>query len=162
MIPIYCSEDNEAHREAYQNVIVALKSEEDGIRYQTFLLFNVLMKDKSPIATEGLLKYWESEAWKKLSDRKNTSYHVQDYIDELDINIAAVAALLHHGMELSMYIASSESVLSFDSFTVLFIDLYCPPLFLTPMSFFAILVVHYCPFSKPSPVDVDSRILDHV
>ncbi|KAI1150060.1 hypothetical protein F4825DRAFT_468496 [Nemania diffusa] len=102
------AEDNEAHREAYQNVIVALKSEEDGIRYQTFLLFNVLMKDKSPIATEGLLKYWESEAWKKLSDRKNTSYHVQDYIDELDINIAAVAALLHHGMELSMYIASTE------------------------------------------------------
>lgn len=102
------AEDNEAHREAYNNVIVALKSESDGIRYQTFLLFNVLMKDKSPIATEGLLKYWESEAYKKLSDQNNTSYHVEDYITELDTNIAAVAALLHHGMELSMYIASTQ------------------------------------------------------
>lgn len=71
------------------------------------------MKDKSPIATEGLLKYWESEAYKKLSDQNNTSYHVEDYITELDTNIAAVAALLHHGMELSMYIASSESMLIF-------------------------------------------------
>ncbi|KAI0552309.1 hypothetical protein F4679DRAFT_535243 [Xylaria curta] len=103
------AEDNEAHREAYNNVILALKSESDGIRYQTFLLFNVLMKDKSPIASEGLLKYWESEAYKKLSDQKNTSYHIEDYINELDTNIAAVAALLHHGMELSMYIASTEN-----------------------------------------------------
>lgn len=103
------AEDNEAHREAYNNVIVALKSESDGIRYQTFLLFNVLMKDKSPIATEGLLQYWESEAYKKLSNQSNTSYHVEDYINELDANIAAVAALLHHGMELSMYIASTAS-----------------------------------------------------
>lgn len=111
LISSRCSEDNEAHREAYNNVIVALKSESDGIRYQTFLLFNVLMKDKSPIATEGLLQYWESEAYKKLSNQSNTSYHVEDYINELDANIAAVAALLHHGMELSMYIASSEFTL---------------------------------------------------
>ncbi|KAI1823532.1 hypothetical protein F4861DRAFT_509744 [Xylaria intraflava] len=97
--------DDAAHREAYNKVIAALKSEYDGVRYQTLSLFNVLMKDKSPIATEGLLTYWESEAYQKLSNRNNTSYHVQDYINELDTNISAVAALLHHGMELSMYIA---------------------------------------------------------
>ncbi|KAK8135096.1 hypothetical protein PG984_007108 [Apiospora sp. TS-2023a] len=101
-------EDNAAHREAYNNVIIALKSDSGGIRYQTFLILNILMEEPSPIATDGLLKYWESEAYKKLADRENTSYHMHDYIKQLDGNIAIIAALLHLGMELSMYIASSK------------------------------------------------------
>lgn len=112
-VPLIYSEDNAANREAYNNVIAALKSDPDGIRYQTFLIFNVLMEDRSPITTDGLLRYWEIEAYKKLSEQGQTSYHVQDYISVLDGNIAAVAALLHHGMELTMYIASCKSVLLF-------------------------------------------------
>ncbi|KAI8948240.1 hypothetical protein F4801DRAFT_581659 [Xylaria longipes] len=102
------AENNEAHRQAYNSLIDTLKSDDSGIRYQTFVLVNVLMTGKSPTTAVGLLEYWESEAYKKLSDQNNTSYHVEDYINELDTNIAAVAALLHHGMVLSMYIASTK------------------------------------------------------
>ncbi|KAK5995643.1 hypothetical protein PT974_04058 [Cladobotryum mycophilum] len=100
--------NTEANREAYKNVIDALKSENDGIRFQTYSLYSTVMSIKTPVTTDGLLRFWADEAYKKLANENDTSYHMYDYIYELDTNISAIAALLHHGMELSMFISATE------------------------------------------------------
>lgn len=82
-----------------------MRSESSGIRFQTFAIYVAVMGDKSPLGRDGLLEFWANNAYKKLADPGNTKYFMQDYVDELDGDIAAVIALLHHGLSLSFYVA---------------------------------------------------------
>jgi hypothetical protein len=79
-----------------------------GIRFQTLSLYTALMGDHSTTGGQDLLSRWASKEYTNLSDESKTEYHTRDYIDQLDKNIAAVAALLHHGLELSFFVASGN------------------------------------------------------
>jgi hypothetical protein len=86
---------------------MALRSESDGIRFQTYRLYVAIIGDKeTPIGKTGFLSFWAKEAYKKLSDTGNVQYFMQDYIEELDNDITAVFTLLYHGLNLSFFIAS--------------------------------------------------------
>ncbi|TFY79466.1 hypothetical protein EWM64_g4548 [Hericium alpestre] len=93
---------------AYDELLTAMRSESSGIRFQTYSIYVAIMGDKSPLGKDGMLAFWEEQAYKKLADAGNMKYFMQDYIDELDRDIAAVIALLHHGLVLSFYVASDD------------------------------------------------------
>jgi hypothetical protein len=103
-------ENNPQYIGAHNELLTALRSEQNGIRFQTFSLYTTLMGDSPPISTQGLLSYWANEEYGNLSNEGKTEYHTRDYIDKLDENVAAVAALLHHGLELSFFVASGKTI----------------------------------------------------
>ena len=82
-----------------------------------------VMGGETPLETKGLLAFWAKVAYEKLADTRNTKYFMQDYVDYLDNGVAAISALLYHGMTLSMFVASSEcrSVISIQIKYLLFI-----------------------------------------
>ena len=93
---------------AYQELLDALRSESSGVLFQMYNIMQAVMGGETPLETKGLLAFWAKVAYEKLADTRNTKYFMQDYVDYLDNGVAAISALLYHGMTLSMFVASSE------------------------------------------------------
>jgi hypothetical protein len=92
----------------YNDYLNTIRTSIFGIHFQTLSLYIALMGDHSTTSRQDLLSRWASKEYTNLSDESKTEYHTRDYIDGLDKNIAAVAALLHHGLELSFFFASGD------------------------------------------------------
>lgn len=107
MHPSFCSTGSSAESvRAYNELLDAMRNETSGIRFQTYTLYSTLMSPRPPLGGNGLLAFWADEAYKKLADEDNTSYFIDNYINSLDINVAAIAAILHHGLNLSFFVAT--------------------------------------------------------
>ena len=57
---------------------------------------------------KGFLGFWHKESYKKLESTTDSKYTLRNYVDELDVNIEAVARLLRHGLALSIFVANGE------------------------------------------------------
>ena len=88
--------------------MTALRSESSGIRYQTHCVYTGIAGIPGPLGGEGFLGFWHKESYKKLESTTDSKYTLRNYVDELDVNIEAVARLLRHGLALSIFVANGE------------------------------------------------------
>ncbi|EIW77615.1 hypothetical protein CONPUDRAFT_167739 [Coniophora puteana RWD-64-598 SS2] len=92
----------------YQELLRALRSESDGVRYQTFSIHTAIMGTPNNPLGGDALSTWHKQAYNKLSDQSNFDYHMSDYVKELNGRITPVAYLLRQALILSMFTAGTE------------------------------------------------------
>jgi hypothetical protein len=86
-----------------------MSDENTSIHAVITTLYTALLKANTTEGEYGLLAIWTSLEYDNLANENKLDYHTYNYIDNLDQSIAAVAALLHHGLMLSFFVASGKT-----------------------------------------------------